>query len=145
MVVIDGWRAGARAQAAVGEPRDGLGRKPAAGGQRAAAAVLEAGCGGADARRHVPERSDAQEPQNHEQRTTFDRIYGVDAACARMHLDSEDCLRSGHVSVSFCAGHHHDVTDDMDDELDDELSECDAHEDGTLDSLDDDMDFDDDL
>ena len=71
--------------------------------------------------------------------------HGVDAACARMHLDSEDCLRSGHVSVSFCAGHHHDVTDDMDDELDDELSECDAHEDGTLDSLDDDMDFDDDL
>ena len=63
--------------------------------------------------------------------------------CAR--LNGEDCLRSGHTSVSFCAGHHHDVTDDMDDELDDELSECDAHEDGTLDSLDDDMDFDDDL
>ena len=54
------WRAGARAQAAVGEPRDGLGRKPAAGGQRATTPVLEAAMRRRDAGVHVPERSDAQ-------------------------------------------------------------------------------------
>ena len=63
--------------------------------------------------------------------------HGLDAAGARVGLDGEDLLRSGCVSVTFHAGHHHDVTDLMDDELSDGLDEYDEHADGALDSPDD--------